>query len=267
MRALIIQAGYFRPRVERFLQMLAQSAPRHGVNCRWDYYSQPFKGLLIAYGTGRPDMAKAVATHLASGQPALCWDVGYWGKTFRCAWNAQHPLALPEGDASRWDSQGIALRDDYDPEGPIVLVGLGPKSRYMGPTWEQDALQRIRAAYPGRRVLYRPKPRRDYVQLPVDTDWTSPIESVLRGAALVVTRHSNVGVDACIAGIPCVAEMGAPALLYGNDLTTPRRPSPAERLDFLRRLAWLNWQDSEAQGDQLWPWIKRCAATLRFHIG
>lgn len=256
MRALIVQAGYFRPRVERFLRMLAQSAPQHSINCRWDYYGQPFRGLLIAYGTGRPDMANIVAEHLASGHPALCWDVGYWGKTFRCAWNGQHPKTLPKGSPERWDARGVSLRNDYDPAGPIVLVGLGPKSRHMGPNWERDTLQRIREAYPDRRVIYRPKPRRDFVPLPVETDWESPIEDVLRGASLVVTRHSNVGIDACIAGIPCVAELGAPALLYGSDLASPRVPTEAERLDFLRRLAWLNWEDEEAMGDQLWPWIR-----------
>jgi hypothetical protein len=266
-RALILQHGHLRPRVERFLRMLADAAPRHGVQLSWDFMRQPFRGLLIAYGTGRPDIAESVAQHLARGEPALCWDVGYWGRSFRCAWNAQHPQTLEEAPAERWDGQGVALRDDYDPAGPIVLVGLGPKSRHMGPVWEKETLKRIRAAYPDRRVLYRPKPRRDYVPLPVDTDWTSPIEDVLRGASLVVTRHSNVGIDACLAGVPCVAELAAPALLYGNDLLHPRRPTAAERTDFLRRLAWLNWQDKEAEGPALWPWIRRGVSMRRSATG
>jgi hypothetical protein len=110
--------------------------------------------------------------------------------------------------------------------------------------WERKTLAALRAAYPGRRVVYRPKRPEQLDNLPVAT---APIEEVLKGASLVVCRHSNVAVDACIAGVPVVCEDGAAAALYGSDLRRPANPGGEERRQFLERLAWWQWKPSEAK--------------------
>jgi hypothetical protein len=182
------------------------------------------------------------------------------------ALNGHHPKELPAGDGSRWNSTHIQLREDYDPNGPIVLVGLGPKSRHMASSWERDTLAAIRKAYPKRPVLYRPKPNRPFLpDLGVPLNITDPVDEVLRGASLVVCRHSNVGVDACIAGIPVVCESGAASLLYGNDLLAPVVPTREQRLAFLQRLAWLNWNDEEAPA--VWRWIRQGLLKIPSGIG
>lgn len=264
---VLIDNRHYRPRVARFMQSLLGSASSASFDVSCTKRPRAFDGLLVVYGVGHPDIARAVSEHIGRGYRAVCWDVGYWGKSFRMAIDGHHPTALPPVSADRFDRQNIQLRDDHDPRGHIVLVGLGPKSRYMDTSWEERALQQIKQAYPRRRVLYRPKPRREYVPLPVETDWYSPIEDVLRGAALVVTRHSNVGVDACIAGVPVVAEMGAPSLLYGSDLLNPIKPTEDERRDFLRRLAWWQWRDDEALTAEPWRWIRRALASCHSNIG
>lgn len=258
MKAFFLESIRFRPRVSRFLCWLKSSAGGANVSTLSVGQAPGQSGLLVAYGAGNPNVAAAVAEHVACGWPAICWDVGYWGQSYRFALNGHHPTTLPEVSGDRFDSQGLALRDDYDPDGHIVVVGLGPKSRYMDVTWEELALARIRAQYPGRRVVYRPKPRREFVPLNVETDNESSIASVLRGASLVVCRHSNVGVDAAFAGIPAVVESGTASLLYGSDLANPVRPSAQQRLGFLRALAWLNWQDEEAHDVRIWHWIRHC---------
>jgi hypothetical protein len=166
-----------------------------------------------------------------------------------------HPQRhLRDMPAARWSAAGIALRSDADPAGPIVLVGMGPKSRRQfgmeGQAWEMGKLVAIRAAYPTKTVLYRAK-KGDALR---GCDSVGgAISEALRGACMVVCRHSNVAVDACIAGVPVVCEDGAAAALYGSDLTCPVTPSRDERLRFLQNLAWWQWTPSEAV--QAWKFL------------
>ena len=77
------------------------------------------------------------------------------------------------------------------------------------------------------------------------------IADLLRGASLAACRHSNVAVDAVVAGVPFEAVDGAAMWLAGKDYT------PANRLDFLRRLAWWQWKASEAH--LAWDFAKEVA--------
>lgn len=211
---------------------------------------------LSVMGIGDQRYFDARKEHFESNRPVACWDMGYFGKSkelincyCRVSLNADHPthaaLEATEPRPSRWAIQGIALRDDFDPDGHVVVVGMGPKSHdYIGEhDWEQGALERAQARFPHRRIVYRPKPRR-HALVPVrwhDLADNMPIMQALKGASLVICRHSNVAIDACIAGVPVECEAGAAHWLYSR---TPR-PSYKERVDFLQRLAW--WQY------RLWP--------------
>jgi hypothetical protein len=216
------------------------------------------QGVLVVWGAGKSETAAGVEQYVRNGGRAICWDVGYWGKCLRLAFDGHHPSFLPEPNEYRGRVNPVALRSEHDPDGHIVLVGIGPKSRHMAHSWEADALRKVREAYPGRRIVYRPKPNREYVELPgVETDGRSKIEDVLRGASLVVTRHSNVGIDACIAGIPVVTDMGVAAFLYRGPLDHPTRPTHSQRRQFLDSVAWLNWRDDEARSAALWSFLQR----------
>lgn len=219
--------------------------------------------LLMIYGVGHPVMMHDFKRHVESGRHAIGWDLGYYGRhtkrtyPMRLTINAPHPQALIEPmPPGRWVSSGIHLRHDYNPDGHIVLCGLGRKGRhqfgYEGTAWESQKLREIRAAHPGRKVLYRPKAGAlEPIGCPSDPH--STIEKVIYGASLVVVRHSNVAVDACIAGIPVVCEDGAAAALYGDDLCNPKRPTTEERLAFLQSLAYWQWSPDEAL--QAWRFI------------
>ena len=93
----------------------------------------------------------------------------------------------------------------------------------------------------GRAAVLRPKKVR-HATLP-------PIEEALKGKSLVVCRHSNVAIDACIAGVPVRCEDGAAFALYRDF----ERPTRDERLGFLRSLAWWNWKPSEA--GEAWKYL------------
>lgn len=217
---------------------------------------------LVMYGIGRAPRSDWRDTQLAAGGRVLVWDLGYVGRQkltgyMRMSIDEDHPrLSLVDAtapDPSRWNVHKIALREDFDPDGHIVLVGLGRKSRaYIHePLWEAWALESVRLRYPERRVVYRPKPdgKNQFPILDgVEVNTRSSIEEVLRGASLVVCRHSNVAVDAAIAGVPFEAYGGIALWLKSRAFT------PVTRLDFLRRLAWWQWRASEA-GDA-WHFAK-----------
>lgn len=206
--------------------------------------------LLVLFGVGAPERALARDKQVRSGRHCILWDIGYFGaaKTegyLRVSIDHDHPQAWLDrtpNDSSRFQRQRIQLSEVSDGNGHIVLVGLGRKSRsYLGcQNWERDKLAELRRRFPGRRVVYRPKPNQPRLDLDCEVMAEVPIGNVLRGAALVATRHSNVAIDAAIAGVPFECEDGAAQWLAERSFT------PTNRLDFLRRLAWWNWHAGEA---------------------
>lgn len=244
---------------QRMLHALADTAP---IPCTIvDKPAGKGDPLLMTYGVGHPERLKQTEAHRKAGGTVVMWDIGYFGrgkdteKALRLSVNDWHPQRLLDRvplDGSRWDSYGITLREDFNAKGPIILVGLGPKTRAIiaDTNWEAIALTRLRRRFPRARIIYRPKPRRIYPPLPVPTDARTPIEELLQGASLVVCRHSNVAVDAAIAGVPFEASDGAAKWLDGKPYTRENR------LEFLRRLAWFNWRPDEAA--QAWKVIQRC---------
>lgn len=210
---------------------------------------------LMSYGLGHPQRRVWTDAHLAQGGRLVGWDLGYWERErmMRVTIDADHPWRLV---ASMPDDRlaGISLRNDYDPGGHIVLVGLGDKTRRLiGGQWEQDALQRIQAAYPGREVRFKAK-RRPPAAYPGAVIQGDVVEA-LRGASLVVCLHSNVAVDACIAGVPVVCADGIGRALYGNDLAAPVVPGVEERWRFLANVSY--WQYGFDEGEKAWRHIQR----------
>lgn len=230
--------------------------------------------VLMMYGTGHPVRKHWWHKQLQRGARCIGWDLGYWRHKdegtcrMRVTMDADHPQRMlrPE-PPERWAAEGIALRHDADRKGPVLLVGMGRKSHRAhglhGQAWELAALRRIQAAHPGRQVLFKPKRPTDPELRGVRTVH-GPIAEVLRGTSLVVCRHSNVAVDACIAGVPVVCEDGAAAALYGNNVGAPVAPDTAQRLAFLQSLAWWQWKPEEAP--HAWTYLlqrlqepRRCA--------
>lgn len=212
-------------------------------------------GWLMAWGAGHPAHAREIAAHRG---PWAAWDIGYFGDGFyRVGVNRWHPspeqIDRTRPDHDRWSELGIRLRNDFDPNGPILLIGMGPKSkRFLGlHDWEAQAFKRLQRQHPGRRIRFRPKPGRPYRALGCEISREPEIEAALRGASLVVCRHSNVAVDACIAGVPAESEDGAAVWLHRREF------NEETRLDFLARLACWQWRPSEAR--HAWQFIEGMA--------
>lgn len=226
------------------------------------------------YGLGGADRIRFL------GQPkVISFDAGYWERKldvpvrkYRVSIGGFHcPDRIfrgPNPGPERWASAGLEITSRYDPNGPILLVGNGPKSNRIGAErWCADMSRKLREWFPGRTIWYRPKPKRRH---DVDVDYDAlaekiNIDSVLAQCSLVVCKHSNVAVDAARVGVPCLAEDGAGHSIYhapdcmvnaswnGNGL--PHMPDAIERAEFLHRLAWWQWSITEIREGKFWPWM------------
>lgn len=244
------------------LRATDRGARRAGMSVNVTSQYQGKSDWLCMYGVGSPNRNGPRLKHIAHGGLVACWDLGYWkrGKDessayLRVSVNHTHPQALLDEtptDSSRFDKHGIKLRSDYGIEGPVIVAGMGYKSkRFLNiNNWEVIALCRTQERFPGKRVIYRPKPSgyREQIKWP-HIDVVTPIADLLRGASLVVCRHSNVAVDACIAGIPVECEDGAARWLYQHG----SGPGEMQRLEFLQRLAWWQWGCWEQ--DEAWKFL------------
>lgn len=258
MHCEVLYVDDFSVRGKKIIEAMIRAVPqgvRLSVNSQW----QREAPVLMTYGLGHAQRHVWTDAHRRAGGRIIGWDLGYWRRdvpidfNMRLTIDADHPWqrlqVMPSG---RFDSDNIRLRNDFDPNGAIVLCGLGNKQRRWkglgAREWECRKLSDLRARYPGRRIIYRPKkPEAAPANLELSE---GSIEQALRGASLLVCSHSNVAVDACIAGVPVECEDGAAFALYAKN----SNPSPAERLAFLHSLA--HWQYSTNEAPMAWDFIR-----------
>jgi len=235
--------------------------------------SREYRGgsdLLCLWGPGAPNRFEPMRQQLESGGHVACFDLAYWQREskVRVSIDAAHPQAwvmrhgLPY---NRLTDDNMFPSNHFDPTGPIVVAGLGDKARVqygaeVVDRWERETADACHAKS-GRPILYRRKrpsatsPR--WATLAGD----GPIESVLAGASLLVTWHSNVAVDAIRLGIPVVCHDGAAAAVCPADPLDARCGVPLDedlRWSFLANLAWFQWATREADG--CWQFLNRMLA-------
>lgn len=238
-------------RAARMFQALVDAAPDAGIRPIISRKWTRNNNVLMSYGLGHPRRRLSTEAHVKNGGRLIGWDLAYWDRdnAMRCTVDNLHPWRLiRDMPSDRLEDSGILLREDSNPNGHIVLVGMGHKSRsqfsMQDRDWERSALKSIQLTYPGKDIVYKPK-RPEEVLRGART-MNGPIEQALSGASLVVCRHSNVAVDACIAGIPVVCEDGAAKAIYGNDIMSPVAPTLKQRTKFLENLAYWQWKPEEA---------------------
>ena len=242
-------------RGKRIMQAMSACAPAGSA------VTQAYTGrhkLLMMYGAGTPSRQSAMKAHRKRGGRVVLWDLGYWGRDecMRLSIDGMHPTAeqLAVSESCRFNP-GFTLREDASPAGPILIIGLGDKSAQMlglpFMSWERATLERLRNQFPGRSFAWRPKGRKQTPLGNVPLRHGMPIEQAMRGCSLVVCLHSNVAIDACVAGIPVMCEGGAAHALYSGN----PNPSRHERAQFLARLSWWNYEPSEAP--KAWAFIQK----------
>lgn len=224
--------------------------------------------VLLLWGPGAPDRVGPMLEQVARGGHVAAFDLAYWqrDRKVRVSFDHAHPQAWVMRrmePRARFLADRVAVSDRWNPDGPVVIAGIGRKARVQYgdavDVWERAMIAEARARWDC-RVLYRRKQADAPTLAGVpQVDCTSPIEQVLAGARLVVTWHSNVAVDAIRLGIPVVCRDGAAAAVA--PATLPECPTPLAtdvRDAFLSNLAWYQWTPGEA--GQMLRWMQEVLA-------
>ncbi len=212
--------------------------------------------VLMMYGAGAIWRQDYMREHLARGGRVVCLDLAYWDKTesLRFAIDGMHPTPAHIDATAPSGRPFPDMSNKSSQSGPVILIGMSSKGRRHyglgGASWELEKLESLRARFPGVQILYRKKGKK-----PSDVEWPQApdgnIFDSINGASLIVCKHSNVAVDACVSGIPVECDGGAAQWLYRHGTT----PGIKHRREFLGRLA--NWQYGYSEAAKCWGAIER----------
>ncbi len=222
-------------------------------------YTHTYQGesdWLMLWGPGAPNRWPAMAAQLEiAGRHVICCDLAYWDRNrkVRISIDAPHPakwVMRRDWPTTRVRADGIRRGACWDAKGPILVAGIGEKAKvqYGGAVqdWEAEMMQACERRWPGRRILYRPKPKAPPEQ----------IDGALQGVSLVITWHSNVAVDAIRMGVPVVCKDGAAAAVCPAELPAVVAPLSTDLTDrFLANLAWFQW-DPMTEAGACWAWLQ-----------
>lgn len=248
----------FQPEVDRaghWLQALSAEAPGKHLRVTPTTTYQGGADLLLIWGPGHPARFEPMRRQLAAGGHVLACDLAYWhrDRKIRVSIDAAHPqrwVLSRDWPAARLKADHVPIRDAWNPDGPVLVAGIGDKAKVqygaaVVEAWEAAKIRECQQR--GRLVVYRAKQRGQ----------GQDIDAALAGKSLVITWHSNVAVDAMRLGIPVICRDGAAAAVYGPDLPAdvmPRPIDPVLRDRFLRNLAWFQWAPIEAR--EMWGWLQ-----------
>jgi len=249
-------------RSESLFRALSTGAAALGLEMR---QTQRYTGdapWLMLWGPGAPDRFAPMRKQVERGGHVLAWDLSYFDRQVkaRVSIDAPHPQAWvmrKDWPRDRFDREGIQVADRWNPKGPIIVAGIGPKATTQyGDTvvqgWERAQIARCQARWT-RPIGYRMK--KPGASIPAGTSICSmnPIDTIISGASLVITWHSNVAIDAIRLGIPVVCRDGAAAAVCPSEVSDVHQPlDPALRARFLANLAWFQWAPTEAVA--FWQW-------------
>lgn len=242
-------------------ESMHNGALRHGFQSQ--QYGR-FKGVVadiaVAYGWVSEEVFKAYENYVYI-------DLGYWQREKRTGF---HRLAVNSWDTAtymlrgcpsdRFDALDIKVEKavDVSNRDTILIAGMSDKGAnthgYKPNVWEYSARDLVQRLCPEFSVIIRPKPTR---RTPVK----AALADDLARARVVLTHHSNVALDAAVAGIPAHAVKGIGALLSTGTLTAARLREMscapiAERRAILRDAAYAQWDIAEMQQGRAWEYVR-----------
>lgn len=220
----------------------------------------------VAYGWGRPELFDA---YRAAGGHYAYLDLGWWGRKpkhdvlggfHKVSVDAREPSAYFRGNfaTDRFAAHGLTAAPWRPSGGHVLLAGMSAKSaktRGLGALeWEMGTIEQIKAVT-DRPIVWRPKPSwADAAPIPgtIYSAPDTPLEAVLRDCWAVVTLHSNVAVDALLAGVPVNVAEGVAAEFSTPlaQIESPRMPDGREQM--MADIAYQQWLPSEMASGSCW---------------
>lgn len=237
---------------------------------------------------GNPDHDVAIFYGLAEGlrkvfedykrtRRAIYIDLGYWGRRKRTRWDGHHKFALNSRHPTDYFQKIVHPSDRFrsfrthikpwrEPtaNGHVLVVGMSAKAAaaegFDAEEWEKNTIARL-AQFTKRPIIYRPKPNWLGAHEIKGSIWGGggvELEDAFKGCHAVVAHHSNVAVDALIAGIPCICPGGAASVLSGKTLDEIEDPPmPDGREQWAADLAYTQWSLEEMQSGAAWRYLIR----------
>lgn len=210
---------------------------------------------------------------------AVYIDLGYWGRREGGRWsgfhkivvNARHPTAYyrnPQHSPDRFEKFGVSikpfLRAAKPTPAPILLAGMGDKGAlaegFQPEEWERWAIAEIRK-HTDRAIRYRPKPSWKEARPIHGTEHShrdTPIEKELEHCWAVVTHHSNVAVDAILAGVPAFCWGGVGREKSLQDLAAIEDPlASTNRYEWAADIAYTQWSIAEMRTGAPWRHLRQ----------
>lgn len=211
--------------------------------------------------------------HQRAGHPIIYIDKGFsrsrtiWQGNNVPGWwrvciNASHPTAYMMDHPypiDRMKRAGMKLQRRRKGGETIVIAGSSEKFHLAHglphPTeWAKGVLAEIRR-HTDAPVIYRPKQSwrgAEAIEGAIfDHGAKTPFGSVLEQARCVITHGSGAGVDAIMAGVPCITLGDGPARpVSGHQIETindPWWPDIAIRRQWAANLAYFNWRPDELE--------------------
>lgn len=164
---------------------------------------------------------------------------------------------VPDDRGQRW----LHLLQPYHNGGYVVIMGQVPGDAALTCVLQEFVNQAKAGAtahgLKEHRILFRPHP--GAVNYPINGMSTigGSLDVCLSDAYWAITHSSNSAVDAALAGVRVTAlDRGSMAWDIASHDYTPVRPTDAERIEWLNRLAYCQWTIDEIANGEAWDHLK-----------
>lgn len=235
--------------------------------------------------SGRPDSDVAIFYGLSDGlrqifddyrtDPArrvIFADLGYFGRRKRSRYDGYHKLVLnarhpteyfqrEQHAPDRFASFGIPIQPWRKEGRHVLVVGMSAKAAraegLVPEAWERETVNQLRRIT-HRPIVYRPKPNWDDARPIMGADFRKDqtLAEAFADCHAVVAHHSNVAVDALIAGIPCICPDGVASVMSGWNLTQIESPPmPKGRNQWAADLAYTQYSVDEMQDGRAFQYL------------
>ena len=212
---------------------------------------------------------------------AIYVDLGYWGRREGGRWTGFHKVVVDSRHPNAYYRRhphptdrlemfhvepepwhGKLLREKVAPKPHILLAGMSDKGAraegYEPEEWERKTRDAL-LQHTDREIRYRPKPSwKDARPIGGMTysgrDRTAALE--FENCWAVVTRHSNIAMEAVLAGVPAFCTHGVGADMACPDLSqieTPLMPKASDRRRWAADIAYCQWSIAEMREGL--PWL------------
>lgn len=236
-------------------------------------YRHPHADIAVFYGFDR-NLQKVMQDYRAIGKPVVYVDLGYWGRReggplqgyHKVSVNGRHPTDYFQAirhPADRLSRLGLNIEPWKQAGRHIIVAGMSAKAAEaegFGPhAWERATIEQLRRVT-DRPIVYRPKPSWTEARALPGATFEPGLEDLPRLLAdchAVVTHHSNVAIDALMAGIPAFVADGAASALCFSGLDRIEQPwRPDGREQFAADLAYAQWRVAEMRSGDVWRHLK-----------